>query len=84
LNKREKLIERLVARPADFTFDELAAILKRFGYSLSSTGKTGGSRVAFSNGEGDYIRLHRPHAGSALKKYQINDIIMALTERGLL
>jgi hypothetical protein len=84
LNRREKLIERLVSRPTDFTFNELATLLKRFGYSLSSKGKTGGSRVVFSNGEGDYIRLHRPHAGSSLKKYQINDIIMALTERGLL
>jgi hypothetical protein len=49
-----------------------------------AAGKTGGSRVAFANGDGDYIRLHRPHPRSVLKPYQVDDVAAALKERGLL
>jgi len=84
LSKRDKLTERLLSRPSDFTFDEAVTLLKSFGYSISRAGKTGGSRVAFTNDEGDYIRLHKPHPRNILKQYQVGDIITALSERGLL
>jgi hypothetical protein len=84
LGKKDKLIERFLARPVDFSFDELTTLLGYFGYTIFSSGKTGGSRVAFTNGTGDYIRLHRPHPQNILKRYQINDIITALQERGAL
>jgi len=51
---------------------------------MASAGKTGGSRVSFTDGNGDYIRIHKPHPRNILKPYQINDIITALIERGLL
>jgi len=78
------LEERLLSRPADFTFNELAALLGKFGYKISNAGKTSGSRVAFTNGAGDYIRIHRPHPGNILKQYQVEVIITALSERGYL
>ena len=84
MSKRDKLIERLLSRPTEFTFDETAALLGHFGYSISKTGKTGGSRVTFADDEGDYIRLHKPHPRKILKQYQVDDIIKALLERGLL
>ena len=56
----------------------------RLGYHMASAGKTGGSRVSFTDGNGDYIRIHKPHPRNILKPYQINDIITALIERGLL
>jgi hypothetical protein len=59
-------------------------LLCHFGYSISSAGKTGGSRVTFTDNDGDYIRLHKPHSRHILKKYQVDDIITALSERGLL
>jgi hypothetical protein len=40
--------------------------------------------VVFANEANDYIRLHKPHPGNILKLYQIDDIIAALTARGLL
>jgi hypothetical protein len=82
LSRRDKLIKRLLSRPSDFTFDELVALLRSFGYSISRAGKTGGSRVAFADDKGDYIRLHKPHPGNILKHYQADDIITALSERG--
>jgi hypothetical protein len=75
---------RLLSRPSDFTFEELSALLGLLGYENAGTGKTGGSRVAFTDREGDYIRLHKPHPRNVLKQYQLDDIIAALSERGLL
>jgi len=48
---------------------------------IASAGKTGGSKVAFTDGNGDYIRIHKPHPKSILKLYQVDDIIAALSER---
>jgi len=84
LSRRDKLIERLLSRPSDFTFDELVTLLRSFGYLIARAGKTGGSRVAFADDKGDYIRLHKPHPRNILKQYQVDDIIAALLERGLL
>ena len=84
LSKKEKLIDRLLSQPTDFTFNELTTLLGQFGYSISNSGKTSGSRVAFENEEGDYIRLHKPHPRNVLKQYQVSNIITVLTERGLL
>jgi hypothetical protein len=83
LSRKDKLAERLLSRPTDFTFDELTSLLGCFGYVIAGAGKTGGSRVAFVN-EDDYIRLHKPHPRNVLKQYQIDGLIAALTERGLL
>ena len=84
MSKKEKLVARLLSKPKNFTFEELAALLGQYGYKQVNLGKASGSRVAFSDGENDYIRLHRPHPRSILKPYQIEDIITALQERGLL
>jgi hypothetical protein len=83
LSKKDKLVNRLLSRPVDFTFEELTTLLRVFGYNLAAAGKTGGSRVAFTNGNNDYIRLHKPHPRSILKLYQVDDIIAALNERRL-
>ncbi|GHT48198.1 hypothetical protein FACS1894102_0680 [Spirochaetia bacterium] len=84
MSKKDKLVQRLVTKPKDFTFEELITLLGHLGYIIADSGKTGGSRVAFTNGKNDYIRLHRPHPGSILKQYQLRDIITALQERGLI
>jgi hypothetical protein len=68
VSKKEKLINRLKSRPADFTFSELTTLLGALGYLQVESGKTGGSRVAFTK-NGDYIRLHKPHPGNELKRY---------------
>ena len=84
MSKKEKLVRRLLSRPVDFSFDELTMLLRSLGYSPERTGKTSGSRTAFANEEGDYIRLHKPHPRNILKLYQIDDITARLSERGLL
>ena len=84
MSKKDKLIKRFSSRPVDLTFPELVTLLGYFGYSIIKSGKTGGSRIAFTNGKGDYLRIHKPHPGSILKLYQIDDILDSLAERGLL
>jgi len=84
MSKRGKLLDRFLSRPVDFSFDELITLLGYFGYYIVKGGKTGGSRVSFTNGKGDYLRIHKPHPRNILKLYQIDDIYASLVERGLL
>jgi sensor histidine kinase regulating citrate/malate metabolism len=82
LSKKEKIVKRLLSHPVDFSFAELTTLLGLLGYSLSEAGKTSGSRVVFIKDD-DYIRLHKPHPGNILKRYQVDDIIAVLKERGM-
>lgn len=84
MSKKEKLIERLKQKPKDFTFEEVVQLMGFFEYSIVSGGKTGGSRIAFSNGNKDYIRMHKPHPRSILKAYQVQNLIDDLKERDLI
>jgi hypothetical protein len=80
-----KLKERLRSNPRDFTFQELETLLAHLDYHRIAGGKTGGSRVAFTNADNsDYIRLHKPHPRNILKPYQVTNLINDLKQRGLL
>lgn len=85
MSKKKKLIGRLLSMPKDFTYGELARLMKHFGYKESNRGKTSGSAVAFINLEtGHIIRLHKPHPRPELKKYQMEEVIEELKNRGLI
>lgn len=84
MGKHEKLVEKLRARPVNFTFGELEKLLTGFGYRLSNQGKSTGSAVRFVHGEHPPIRLHKPHPGNELKRYVINDVIEILESEGLI
>ncbi len=80
--KIDKLIERLLTFPADFTWEELIKVLAHFGYTELKKGKTGGSRRKFADAQKHIISLHKPHPGNILKRYQIEDIVASLKEKG--
>lgn len=85
MSRRDKLLRRFLARPSDFGFDEMSALLQSFGYKEIKAGKTGGSRVAFMNRtSGHIIRLHKPHPGNIMKRYQLNLVDEALRAKGLI
>ena len=84
MSQKDKLMKRLLSYPKDFTFTELTSLLGHHGYYIIKAGKTRGSRVTFTNDKNDYIRIHKPHPRNIMKKYQVNDIIASLSERGLL
>ena len=45
MTKKNKLLERFLSVPKDFTYDELKTLLRSLGYEESNLGKTSGSRV---------------------------------------
>ena len=80
MSKIDKLIVRLLSYPKDFTYNELIKVLSSLGY-IEVQGA--GSRVCFSKGD-HKIKLHKPHPGNELKTYQLDLVIEALTNKGLL
>lgn len=85
MSRRDKLLKRFLDRPADFGRDEMSRLLEDFGYKRMRTGKTAGSRAAFfREADGHIVRLHRPHPGSIMKKYQLELVEEALRAKGLI
>ena len=85
MSKSGKLLERLLLRPEDFTFDELESLLVGLGFELSAAGKTSGSAVRFiHHNKRHIIRLHRPHSQPELKPYLIKMVIGELKKGGYL
>ncbi|MDY6861995.1 MAG: type II toxin-antitoxin system HicA family toxin [Thermodesulfobacteriota bacterium] len=75
MSKHEKILQRFLSKPRDFTYNELRTLLLGFGYSEIRTGRTSGSRVAFYNNKTKHlIRLHKPHPKNILKQYQLDYI----------
>jgi hypothetical protein len=84
MSKKEKLLARLRQRPKDFTWDELASLLKKLGYEPGKKGKTGGSRRRFIHPTAPPISLHKPHPQNILKRYAIDDILEKLESEGMI
>ena len=63
----------------------MSRLIKGFGYEEIKPGKTAGSRVAFIGKMNRHIiRLHKPHPGSIMKKYQMDMVEEALRAKGLI
>ena len=84
MSRIKKLIERLLSKPKDFTYNELTKLLVHFGYSEKRTGSSSGSRVAFVNDKNRIIRLHKPHPKPIVKRYIIEYLIEELKKEGFL
>jgi len=85
MSRRNKTLQRFLTKPADFTFNEMNNLLTGFGYKKVRTGKTAGSRVAFMNKTtGHIIRMHKPHPGNTLKRYQLDFLDEELKAKGIL
>lgn len=82
MSKTEKLLAKLLNTTSSFTWDELASLLGKLGYT-SQQGN--GSRVKFNNEKPEeMINLHRPHPGNELKKYAKEQVIEKLKLGGYL
>ena len=68
MSKKDKLLNRLLKNPKDFTFDEMKSLLSYFGYELKQSG-TGSGIKFIKNGSNEVINFHRPHPNGALKNY---------------
>lgn len=82
MGKNEKLLERFLTIPADFTWEELVKLLAHLGYVELKKGKTSGSRRKFIDSEKNMILLHEPHPARIVKKYAIKEVLAHLKEKG--
>jgi predicted RNA binding protein YcfA (HicA-like mRNA interferase family) len=80
MSRADKLINRLLSFPKDFTYNELKTVLSSFGYNEM---QGSGSRVYFSKDD-HKIKLHKPHPGNILKRYQLDLIVDELKKKGLI
>jgi hypothetical protein len=81
---KDKLRERFLKIPSDFTFDEMQRLLEGYGYVKSNKGKTSGSRLIFKNGDKRPIMLHKPHPGNIVKDYAMKQVYNDLKEAGFI
>ncbi|HET7360530.1 MAG TPA: hypothetical protein VFI78_01210 [Salinimicrobium sp.] len=51
MSRKEKLVERFIAMPRDFRYDEMVKLLGYFGFTEVKKGKTSGSnsKLCFTN-----------------------------------
>ena len=83
MSNKEKLIDRLIKKPKDFTFDEMVLLLSYFGYELKQGGT--GSGVKFiKEGSNEVINFHKPHPNGVLKKYVLDQVVEKLRKDGQL
>lgn len=82
MSKKDKLVKRLMEKPKDFSFDEMAALLSYYEYELK---QGGGSGVKFiKKGSNEVINFHRPHPSGILKRYVLDQVIEKLRKDELL
>jgi hypothetical protein len=85
MTTKDKLIERFLLQPKDFTFDELVRLFKVFGFQIDNKGKTSGSRVLFINEEKDLdYAAHKPHPSNIVKGYVMKNVLCFLLENELI
>lgn len=83
MGQKDKLIQKLKSRPADFTFEEAEALLRYFDYTRSNKGRTSGSRVMFTSEKHAPVLLHKPHPRKELLAYQVKQLLEILEQEGL-
>lgn len=83
MSKKDKLIERLLKKPKDFTFEEMESLLSYFGYELKQGGT--GSGVKFiKDKSNEVINFHKSHPNGTLKRYVLDQVIEKLRKDDLL
>lgn len=83
MSRKDKLLEKLLQKPKDFTFDEMVSLLSYLGYELKQGGT--GSGVKFiKDGSNEVINFHRPHPNGILKRYILDQVIEKLRKDGVL
>ena len=76
MSKSQKAIERLLAKPIDYTWDELLSLMNALGYELRTTGGSG--RKFFDPATNALVFLHETHPSRILKAYQVRAVIQFL------
>lgn len=82
MSRQEKLLARLLARPRDFEWDELVALLSGLGFEVINKK---GVRFRFIHpGTGRKLMFHKPHPESTVLQYVLEQTIELLKELGII
>ena len=81
MGREEKLRDRFLSRPTDFTWNEMVRLLSGFGYEEQ---KKKGSRRVFKAGGLPRIYLHEPHPSNIVKQCYLDDVREVLENGGLI
>ena len=85
MGTHEKLLQRFIRQPKDFTWDELTRLLQKYGYEQNNKGKTSGSRIVFEKEDSSIsLDLHKPHPKNILKPYHMKDVFKFLKKIGVI
>ena len=79
MSKKEKLLEKLLSRPLNFTWDEAVKLMKQYNFDLV---KQSGSKRVFKHTSGLKIFLHEPHPQNTLLNYAMENLIDGLKSSG--
>lgn len=79
MSKKDKLLEKLLSRPANFTWNEAVTLMKQCDFELV---KNNGSRRVFRHTSGLKIFLHEPHPQNTLLDYAMKELIEGLKSAG--
>jgi hypothetical protein len=80
MSKRQKAIDRLLSKPSDYEWDELAFLMDGFDYELKTTGGAGRKFIHRENRA--TLFKHQPHPARVLKSYQVREAIRFLKQEG--
>ena len=85
MSKHEKLREKLLRLPRNFTYDEMVTLLNGLGYIEEERKRSSGSAVIFYKQElNDKKMFHKPHPEKELKRYILEMIIEKLKNTNML
>jgi hypothetical protein len=76
LSKLQKAIARLLAKPVDYTWEELLSLMTALGFELRTS--DGSDRKFYDPSTKALLFLHEPHPSSILKAYQLRAAIQFL------
>ena len=82
MGTKEKMIDRLLSIPKDYTYFELKGLASKCKCTLSQKGN--GSRCMLIAPSGAKYVFHKPHNYSYFKEYAVKDIISFLRKEGLI
>ena len=84
MGKHQKVLQRMSASPtpSDIRWDELAGVLVHLGYKVLNN--SGSRRKFYNPTTGVVISCHKPHPGSIVAKYCVEEVIEHLKQQGLI
>ena len=83
MSRFEKLKERFMSLPSDFTYSEAKNLLEHLGFEERNKGNTGCSCVCFyRQSDKRIIMLLKPHPGNIMKRGAIKQLAEQLKDWG--